>query len=171
MRACALLLVCASLVCCGPSSVYEWTIKPEALPRVPAEGVYVCTPADRTFEKQANAGSGDLTAQALVTALRTRVSRVDRSVAPVTSDQGLLEARAGGYEVMLFPTILHWEERASNWSGKLDKLRLRIDLVDVESGDVTLSTTLAGEGADGEGGSHVENLLPAPLRVFSAAVF
>ncbi len=82
-------------------------------------------------------------------------------------DQALNSARIGGYSYLVFPTILHWEDRATEWNFMRDKVEVKIDIVDVFSGEAESSTVIDGRsGIATLGGDHPQDLLPDPINEY-----
>ena len=78
------------------------------------------------------AGSG----QGLVDALRRALAahQVPLSATPdMALEQGFADAERGGFTYVLKGTITHWEDNATAWSGKGDKLNISAELYDVRS--------------------------------------
>jgi hypothetical protein len=73
---------------------------------------------------------------------------------------------------IIFPTILHWEHRATEWSMIPDKVEVKVDVVNVRTGDVTSSGIIKGSsGLATWGGDHPQDLLPEPVAEFVSSLF
>lgn len=86
------------------------------------------------------AGSG----QGLVDALRRSLAthQVPLSATPdMTLEQGFADAERGGFTYVLKGTITHWEDNATAWSGKGDKLNISTELYDVRSRTLVTAAT------------------------------
>jgi hypothetical protein len=81
-------------------------------------------------------------------------------------------ARAGGHDYLIFPEIKHWEDRATEWSGKSDKIEVRITIIDARTGDLVDSVDVRGKSRWGTfGGDHPQDLLAVPIEDFVAEAF
>ena len=79
-------------------------------------------------------------------------------------EQALQSARLGGHDYLVLPTLLHWEDRATEWNFMRDKVQVRIEVVDVFSGQVADSAVVEGKsGIVTLGGDHPQDLLPEPI--------
>lgn len=78
--------------------------------------------------------------------------------------QCLLEAEKAGYDYLVVPEILHWEDRATEWSGKPDRVEIKISTYKVQSEVEIHSTIIAGRGKWVTlGGDHPQDLLSEPM--------
>lgn len=106
-------------------------------------GVYITVPADGKYQDINYPGSGQLVAQVLA----AEFSKYARTVqtAPAQSQDGALsEARRAGSQYLVVPVITHWEQRATEWSGRPSRTSLRITVFDVASGKQLLSEGIEG---------------------------
>ncbi len=142
-------------------------------PKLPRDtSIYVTIPEDGRFTAQPYVGSGTLTTQEVVSALSLYTSHVSsaRSVAPF--EENMAAARSASARYLLQPTILHWEERATEWSGKSDRVSVRLDLFEVATGATIDSTVILGKSRWATfGGDHPQELLPEPLSRYVSTLF
>ena len=132
----------------------------------------VGVPEDGRFETQVYAGSGLMTTQAVVAALSAHPRIVRAAKAPGSIKENLAAARSEHLKYLVQPTILHWEERATEWSGMPDRISLRLELIAVASEETLDSTVLSGKSRWATfGGDHPQELLPEPLRRYANAIF
>lgn len=133
---------------------------------------YIALPADRFYGKVDYVGSGAMVARMLQDALRDHMAQVD--IGPVYEKYAAARksARRGGYTYFFFPTITHWEDRETAWSGTPDKAALRLVVIDVASGDPVASATIEGtSGMATMGGDHPQDLLSKPLKKYVDQLF
>ena len=129
------LLICLPLLALGcsvPRSVPEGNVV--AGKTINVEGkVLILAVIDGQEQGQAPAnGSG----RGMVSALRKTLMQhgISISTSEATSQiQGLEEAGKLGFDYVLKCVITEWEDNATAWSGKGDKLRISIDMFDVKS--------------------------------------
>jgi len=75
-----------------------------------------------------------------------------------------------GYYVQ--PEILHWEDRATEWSGKSDRLEIQVLLYDTSSKSEIMSSSYKGKSQWLTfGGDHPQDLLPKPTEEFVDALY
>ena len=134
---------------------------------------YVVLPTDGRYEETVYNGSGDATARAASTALFSHVSKV---VTGQTAGEDLTSALAKASEMGLTHianiTILHWEDRATEWSGIPDKITLRLAVHEVPSGKLISSTVTSASSKWGTfGGDHPQDLLAEPIKMFVDPLF
>ena len=141
-------------------------------PRLPgAASLLVGVSKDGSFEGKLYEGSGQATTMEIVRALSSCASRVEAMPTTGTLEEGVEQAKARGFTHYIHPTILHWEDRATEWSGKRDKISILIQVVDAGSGQTIDSTTLNGKSKLATfGGDHPQELLPEPLAGYAAGL-
>ena len=141
--------------------------------RLSADGTaYITLPADGFYGKIDYEGSGAMVAQMLQAALLNHMVQVD--IGPVWEKYSTARntARQGGYTYFFFPTITHWEDRATEWSGIPDKATVRIVVIDLASGQPVSSATIEGtSGLATFGGDHPQDLLPEPIKEYVDQLF
>ncbi|MFZ4967345.1 DUF4823 domain-containing protein [Pseudomonas sp. Mn2068] len=171
MRATLIIALFTLLAGCADS--HQWQSQQQAsAPLNPKNRFYISTPADGQYGAQRYEGSGRNTVQIIYNALvqKTRAARIGRLVE--NHDDALTDARAAGQDVLIFPTILHWEDRATEWSMIPDKVEVKIDVIEVSSGDVLSSGIVKGKsGLATFGGDHPQDLLPEPITNFVHSIF
>ena len=69
--------------------------------------------------------------QAIAAPLRRRLARVDLASQPESVNEALVTARQGGYELICYPEILHWEDRGSAGETSPDKVTVKLTLIEV----------------------------------------
>ena len=138
----------------------------------PTDSVYVAVPKDGAYGSATYRGSGATTAGEFVSAFGKRLRRVEGAHEYQSFEDALKTARSGGFTYLVFPTILHWEDRATEWSGKSDRVEVKVELVEVGSGRTVDSTLIKGKSKWATlGGDHPQDLLPKPIDEFVAALF
>ena len=79
-------------------------------------------------------------------------------------EEALQSARAQSAKYVVFPVILAWEDRATEWSGKADRVSVKISIVEVHTEDVLNTAVVSGRsGLATLGGDHPQDLLPLPV--------
>ena len=134
----------------------------EVIIATPADGVYVNTPAKLSGSRTANAVRDAFVAKAANVSIDEGCDSID-----CISEKF---AGAPGYAVV--PIILHWEERATEWSGVPDQVKVQIDTYDISSKTLLASFVIRGYGKQWTyGGEHPQDLLPVPLANYVATLY
>jgi hypothetical protein len=96
-----------------------------------AGGVWVVEPSDGSYGGTQYAGSGRIVAKRVLETVREEFPLAqlfadgeEGAAARLAADQGVA--------LIVSPTILHWEDRATAWSGFRDKVRIEVRLLSVE---------------------------------------
>jgi hypothetical protein len=121
-------------------------------------------------------GPGKRTAFEVTRAFSPRLEKTTQARGTGTAGQdkdGALEkAKAGGYTYLIYPVILHWEDRATEWSGIPDKITVEISVIDVATGAVLDSARIEGKSKWATlGGDHPQDLLEKPLTDYARTLF
>ena len=133
---------------------------------------YVGVPQDGRYGNTTYSGSGALVAQSVAAAFSPYFTRVTVGVRLEDFDVSRKSAELGGYTYLLYPEILHWEDRATEWSGKPDVASVKLSIIRVDTGAVIDSAVLGGKsGLATFGGDRPEHLLPKPLTDYAATMF
>jgi hypothetical protein len=125
-------------------------------------GFYVTLPADGRYEDRIFEQSGANVAQAAATALLRHSQNVEMGTVPGEDlASALAHARQEGLNYVFQPTILHWEDRATEWSGITDKITLKFSVVDTSTEQTVSSTETRASSKWGTlGGDHPQDLVP-----------
>ena len=108
------------------------------------KGVYVTVPGDGTYEAKTYAGSGQRVAQAVGAAFARSANQVHVAEARADLDEALKSAKKLGAGYVVVPTIAHWEQRATEWSGRPSRMAIRISIVDAATGKQIAATSVLG---------------------------
>lgn len=166
MRTPLLIALAAALAGCADS--HQWLPRqPVSAPLSPKNHFYISTPVDGQYESEKYKGSGQQTAKALYDALlkKTSTARIGRLAESYNG--ALSDARAAKQDILIFPTIVRWEDHATEWSMIPDKVEVKIDVIEVRSGETLGSGTVQGKsGLATFGGDHPQDLLPEPMTRF-----
>ena len=133
---------------------------------------YVAIPFDATFKDEVMQGSGKQTAQAFQAAFMRYTRSVYTSKFPESVSEALEIARSGHMEYLLYPTIIQWEDRATEFSGRRDRLKIKAELIDLSTSKVVFSREVEAVGKwMTDGGETPKDLLDQPAQQFANAVF
>ena len=136
------------------------------------DSLYVAVSRDGAYGTAVYAGSGAMTSQTLVSAFSKHAQNVEMSHGYETFDEALATARAKKVKYLIYPTILHWEDRATEWSAIPDQVEVKVEIVDVQTGKAIESAVISGKsGLATLGGDHPQDLLPKPVEEFVSSLY
>jgi hypothetical protein len=129
-----------------------------------SRSVLVIIPDDGWYEEQVYAGSGAHTSTSVAEAFADHAPRVEQMRVPPgrTAHQVALDAGAG---YLVIPRITHWEDRATEWSGKRDRIGLTLTLFEPGKQEPLAAVEIEGKSKWATfGGDHPQDLLAKPIR-------
>ena len=95
--------------------------------------ICILTPADGRFESKVYEGTGQIVASRIVYALRADYADL-LVLNPGSESDAKVDCGERGGRYLVVPAILHWEERATGWSGLPDHIEIQVSLRDLTSG-------------------------------------
>ncbi len=101
-------------------------------------------PGDGSYEAKSYAGSGQLVAQAVGAAFARSANQVHVAEARTDIDEALKSANKLGAGYVVVPTIAHWEQRATEWSGRPSRMAIRISILDAATGKQITAASVEG---------------------------
>lgn len=136
---------------------------------VPEGGFYVMIPSDGAYGGTTYQQSGSMLAQEVYSALIGRTKRVVKGDSVEKLNEALDHAKENGIGCVIESTILHWEDRATEWSGRPDRITIRYAAYDANTGrQVAYTVRSASSKWATFGGDHPQDLLPVPTEAFVA---
>ena len=173
MRTISYLLVSIVLSGCAGTGQYldKYTLKSLDKPLLRDASVSIQIPQNGSHKRIVYQESGRKTAAAF----KTEFDRYASSTKLIEdcSWKACLEAAsqdASSYFVGI--EIVHWEERQTAWSGKRDRMTLKIAVYDVTNGRELTSTFLQGAStANSFGGDHAEDMLPDIVSPYVSSLY
>ncbi len=163
-------MACACVVLGGCASEFEVVraapgSKPPVLSQ--ADSVYVVVPPDGKYGEDTYTGSGHDTAAAVAKYFATRCGRAEIGEREELPEQGLETARRRQFAYCASPRILQWEDRATEWSGKRDKLSIGLIVTQVSTGRVVDNAVISAVGTWWTlGGLHPQDLLDRMMKQY-----
>ncbi len=116
--------------------------------------------------------SGTQTAEAIRDAFDRSGARFELGAAEPDPAAALAAARARGVQYLVLASVDVWEDNATEWSGKRDRIAVRIHLVDTGPGEPIDSTDLTGTSRKMTlGGDHPQELLRKPIDDYVTSLF
>ena len=167
-----LLLFVVAIFGSGCAHTYNATSVSRTSPLKTNATALVALPEDGRFEKNVYSGSGRKAGLEVSAAFAKHLSRVDMASETGTLVQNLEFARNGKFDYLVIPQVIHWEDRATEWSGRQDKIEIEIRTVDSKTGEtLTLGQVKGTSKWATFGGDVPEDLLAKPLGVYIAWLF
>lgn len=166
------LLISTAIVLTGCSAKYSTNNIQESHEHLHKNvPVTISKPADGAYEGRPYLGSGSATAS-VVRAAFLKFSD-DVNVIEECGDINCLKNNhtiSDGYYVV--PQILHWEDRATEWSGIPDQIEVKITIYDAASNNRIASTLISGKSKLATfGGDHPQDLLPDPVNAYISSLY
>lgn len=152
------------LVRSNPTSSYQkFSSSDSFFISVPQNGIY----GEKTYQS-----SGVMTTQILMSSFVKRVQEVKTAKSYQTFEDSLLAAKEANTKYLIYPTILEWEDRATEWSGIPDRVSIKVEIINVANGQTVESAIVNGKsGLATFGGDHPQDLLPKPIDEFVGTFF
>jgi hypothetical protein len=168
----AVVLVVTALSACADTHEFLRYGNSEVPRLTSSDSVYVAVSRDGVYGSKTYQGSGLTTSQILLSSLAKRIRRVETGRSPQSFDEALKIARDSGYRYLVYPTILQWEDRATEWSAIPDRVEVKIEIVDATTGKTLDSAVIKGKsGLATFGGDHPQDLLPKPVEDYVSRLF
>jgi len=133
---------------------------------------YVMLPDDGKYGDKVYSGSGQKVSISLQTALRAHGAEVTLATQIEDLEQAMETAKSGNMAYVVWPIILHWEDRATEWSGRSDRITMRYAIYDTVMGERLAFTNVSASSKWATlGGDHPQDLVPRTFQDFLAQVF
>lgn len=135
------------------------------------KAVLVATPKNGFYEKDEYPASGRQTAVVTQAAFARFSNQV--TVSPACSALACLQAEGGQrYAYFVVPEIFHWEDRATEWSGKPDRIEVKLVIFDAQNAKEVASTIISGKSKWATfGGDRPQDLLPEPIKLYVDSLY
>ena len=133
---------------------------------------YVMLAGDGTYGSKVYQGSGGTLSRETRSAISKHLNNVEIGSGREDRKEAFAKARANNISYVFEPIILHWEDRATEWSGRPDRITIKIVVWDPVT-EKALSTSVERASSKWAtfGGDHPQNLLPKLLATFSNRLF
>ena len=167
-----ILLIVASIVLAGCAAKYDQISLSNPDTKFSKEGpIIIATPADGFYETKEYRSSGRMTALAVRSAF-VRQSSNTKIAQDCKELECLKERYPNKFQYYVIPKILHWEDRATEWSGIPDKLEVQLSIYEQGTWKEIASTLIKGKSKWATfGGDHPQDLLPAPLNNYVESLY
>jgi hypothetical protein len=129
-------------------------------------GVLISTPQDEWYESTKYKNSGQMTANAVHNAF-ARYTSIVHVTESCHGEECLTNIDTEKYRYYVKPEIFHWEERATEWSGKPDRIKIQISVFDAVTKEELSNGSFKGKSKWATlGGDHPQELLPDPTNKY-----
>ncbi len=137
---------------------------------ISGKSVIIATPANGFYENIEYPNSGKMTADVVRASFAQHTSTI--LVSTDCKDIACLQNLNKDYGYLVVPEIIHWEERATEWSGKSDRIEVKITVYENQSWRELSSVVVTGKSKWATfGGDHPQELLPEPLNDYIDSLY
>lgn len=134
--------------------------------------VYVALSEDGRYGEKNYRGSGVLVSNIIKSGLIVHMNDIIVAHKAESFKDSVGIAAHNGSDYLLYPTIMHWEDRATEWSGKADKVKVKIVTWKIKNNVEVSSAIIDGSsGLATFGGDHPQDLLPKPINSYIDTLF
>jgi hypothetical protein len=134
--------------------------------------VYIAVPRDGQYGKTKYQGSGVNTSQIILLEFSKYIPSAQTGFEYQTYKEAFAHAKDNNYNYLIFPTILEWEDRATEWSGIPDKASIKIAIISITTGKTIDSAIIKGKsGLATFGEDHPQDLLPKPIEEYVSSLY
>lgn len=98
-----------------------------------SDSYFIAKPDNGKYGTIDYVNSGEMTQNALFNELKRLNIKVEKEKHTQEKQISLINARDKGFDILIFPTILHWEDRATEWSGLRDRAKINLELISTQS--------------------------------------
>lgn len=136
------------------------------------DSIYIAVSRNGSYGKEQYESSGLNTSQIIYAAFEKRLHGVEVAHDYQSFDDALKYAQSNNFTILVYPTVLHWEDRATEWSGLPDRVEVKLEVVEAKDGKAIDSVVIVGKsGVATFGGDHPQDLLPKPVEEYVAGLF
>ncbi len=133
--------------------------------------VSVQIPENGRFEDTVYSQSGQDTASAFKSAFEVHTESVTL-LSACQEEACLAGATQAGSKYFAALKLVYWEDRATNWSNKADRLTIKVSIYDVSSSSLLTSSYLHTNTSMGApSGGHVEDFLPSLANQYVSSLY
>jgi hypothetical protein len=160
------------LIISGCSSTYHQRVVTDTPSRLENnKGVFISTPDNGYYGSTQYQGSGQMTADAVKAVFLKHTDHVHVTT-KCHGGSCFKMIPIDKYQYYVQPNILHWEDRATEWSGKKDVLEIKITIYDAITKEALSSAVLSGKSKWGTfGGDHPQDLLAEPINDYVESLY
>lgn len=133
---------------------------------------YILLAGDGSYGRRTYNGSGATLSRETQRAISIYLNRVDIAANREELPHAFTKARKARISYVVEPIILHWEDRSTHWSGRPDRITVKIVVWDPLTEKVISSGVERASSKWGTfGGDHPQDLLPRMLARYCKRLF
>jgi len=167
MRFSTLIVFTSILSGCTATYKQEALIQPN-INLVRGKSVAIATPINGFYKTEEYQSSGKMTSLAVQSAF----ARFSSIITVIPECKNIACLKDSNHYYYVIPEILHWEERATEWSGKPDKIEVKISVYDNLNLKELASTIISGTSKWATfGGDHPQDLLDEPINAYVQSLY
>ena len=171
MRYLILLLVTIFITSCADSHQILRTSS-KSINLKTKSSAYISIPKDGRYGQTNYTGSGITVSQNILLAFSKHLTQVETGHEYQSYKESLDYAQTNNFDYLIFPSILEWEDRATEWSGKPDKASIKISIIKVSTSRTIDSAIIkCKSGLATLGGDHPQDLLVKPVDDYVNTLF
>lgn len=138
----------------------------------PQASAYISLSHDGRYGNTSYSGSAATVSQIILLALSKHLTEIDTAHEYESFKEALNTAKRRKVTYLIFPSILEWEDRATEWSGIPDRATVKLAIIQTSSGKTIDSVIIKGvSGLSTFGGDHPQDLLKKPLTDYVKTLF
>ena len=111
------------------------------------EHVFVSLPKDGVFEGHDYTDSGYYVQQYFYDNLLRYTDHIVCATTVLSFEAAKAEARKHNAQILIYPSIVHWEDRNTAWSGLKDKVRINVIVYSLQENKILDKTSLYATNA------------------------
>ena len=167
-----ILTVIAALSIVGCTSTYQHSeFQAPAAKLNPSKGVVIVVPEDGWYGNIHYKNSGRMTAHAVRAAFAKHASRTVLA-RDCSGAECLAQVDITRFGYLVKPVILHWEDRATEWSVKPDRIEIQLVVYDTVTMMEVANASYAGKSKlTTFGGDHPQDMLPEPTEQYVSSLY
>jgi hypothetical protein len=172
MKLVGCLTVGLAMLAAGCTSTYtQRNLTSPAAKLLKGGAVVIATPDNGSYGGREYAGSG----KAAALAVRAAFAKFTNSTTVTTEAKDLDSLKGLGsahYDYYVIPEILHWEDRATEWSGLPDRIEVKLSVYEATTWKELAAATITGKSKWATfGGDHPQDLLQEPIDKYVASLY
>jgi hypothetical protein len=156
----------------GCTATYKQNLLSEPNTKLdPGKAVVIATPINGSYGSKEYPASGKTTVQVVRSSFAQHTNNISVSIdcSDLTCFQNL---KSSNFDYYVIPEILHWEDRATEWSGISDKIEVKISIYEYPGWKEFASAIIKGKSKWAAfGGDHPQDLLPDPLYDYIESLY
>ncbi|KZD00924.1 MULTISPECIES: DUF4823 domain-containing protein [unclassified Thalassospira] len=137
----------------------------------PGSSFYIMLPKDGIFGEINYMNSGQMLSNEVYRRLLPYSETVYRAENVEDLEEAFVRAAEKKLDFLIDPEILHWEDRATEWSGRPDRITIKYQAYQVDDKMLLVTSTLSASSKWATfGGDHPVDLLPVPTKQFVSSL-